>query len=776
MMKISRKKVSPLILSLMMVSMVIIPIINSIEMPALNVSQENQDVIYQNPIAQQGSLDNNVEWDYVLHDSRDGYYRSPGFGTTTGNQKSGAVLIGIDVIIGIRILSGDVSSVSLKIWDGPNQNQISLPMSISSSDSGYDYWETTIVSPSIPSDYYYHFAITDGTDTDYYSDDEGDGGIGTMYSDLNSNQDWGIIFYESSFETPTWHQNAVGYQIFPERFYNGDLTNDPIGDGSSGDIMWYAWDQNGNNIQDSFEVATYVNVNDWSDTTPGSSDFYGGDLKGVEDKVDYLADLGIDFIWFDPFSESPDNHGYSVDNYTSIDPYFGKIAYRQDGIVYNDYTGSLEVYTNMTSALLNHSIRPIYDAVINHVSAQSIFFQRFETDFGAPDVYPDIRGAYEYPPPGEYYNWFKFYNPPHDYDSWWGFDNIPTLMYEQSNGAIEEELITGENSIFTFWQEHEIGGFRLDVPNMYVDGENSFHINRQIRNVVKDNDPDDIIIGEIWGRANAWLTGTMHDGVQNMDLRDSIIHWINGLKSTDKFTNDLLYDQENYPSPAFYSQWTLLGNHDTTRALTDLADDKNRLKLAATIQFTYPGVPVIYYGDEVGLNGARDPGCRKPFPWGSEDMDLHAFYKTLIGLRKNYTVFRQGGFEIVDNNNLEVISYARELNHTGLESEVAITIVNRDDRTLAATFNLSNLEYLKSGDLIIDVFSGTNYTIPDTKQVIMTLEGQSTAIFMKTLPETPDDGDSNRKISGYSMRYLLFALFGIPAVLMLFPSKKLKLA
>ncbi len=186
----------------------------------------------------------------------------------------------------------------------------------------YDFWEGTILSPLQPSDYFYSFFLTDGTETDYYSDDEGlDGGVGKMYASYNSGRDFGIVFYDPGFTTPDWHKQTVGYQIFLDRFFNGDLSNDAIGDGSSGDITWFEWDSNGDGSFTSEDAQRVFAIKrDWTELPTGGNDFFGGDLKGVFNKIDYLKDLGIGFIWLNPFTESPDNHGYSVDNYKSVDP------------------------------------------------------------------------------------------------------------------------------------------------------------------------------------------------------------------------------------------------------------------------------------------------------------------------------------------------------------------------------------------------------------------------------------------------------------------------
>ena len=676
------------------------------------------------------AYDDNVDWDYVLHDSRDGYYRNPGWGTTSGAFKTGAVPVGQDITIRLRTLAGDVTQVRLRYWNGMARTENFLEMVVGETQVGYDFWEAVIISPAEPNDYYYGFDIIDGTDTDYYHDDNSDGGAGKM---------WGIVFYDPTFKTPDWHKQTVGYQIFTDRFFDGDATNNPVGDGSTGDITWWEWSDQVNSYP-----RVQVESKDWGETPSGGNDYFGGDLSGVEQKANYLSDLGIGMIWFNPFSESPDNHGYSVNNYTSIQPYYGVIGDRTDGVVTNDQSGSLAVFASMESTLEAAGIRVIYDAVINHASAQSYLFQRFDADFpGVPDLYPDIVGAFENPG-SPYRQSFDFSYWPTEYDSWWDFDNIPTIIYDNLGSIAEEQLITGDSSLFTFWQTHGVDGFRLDVPNMYRDGQESREINQRIRETVKANNPDDIVIGEIWGRANAWLTGTMHDGVQNMGFRENTKDWLRGYMTDDLYSGRLIYPQENYPSEAFYSQWTILGNHDTARILTELAGDGDLLLMAASLQFTYPGVPMVYYGDEVGMTGGSDPGCRQTYPWGAENLTIQDHYRTLIAMRNDYEVFQKGSFEFLPEIAEDIIAYKREFIST--DNSTAIALFNRGEDTVSVVLSTADLTYLSPGDTMLNILSNTTFTLPATAEFTVLVPPKSAMILVHdntTTSDVPTDDDSS---------------------------------
>ncbi|MHA1795855.1 MAG: glycoside hydrolase family 13 protein, partial [Promethearchaeota archaeon] len=516
--------------------------------------------------------------------------------------------------------------------------------------------------------------------------------------------------------------------------FNGDPTNDPIGDGNSGDITWFEWDDGEHEFP-----RVYAEKKNWGENPTGGNDFFGGDLSGVIQKEDYLNNLGIGMIWFNPISESPDNHGYSVNNYTSIQPYYGKIAARDNGIVISNQNGSLQVFDQLQENLESAGIKVIYDTVINHASAQSFMFQRFDTSDhpGVVDLYPDIVGAYENPG-SPYYHDFKFYTFPNDYDAWWGFDNIPTIIYDDPNSNAEELLVTGDSSLFTFWESHGVDGFRLDVPNMYQDGHSSRDLNQQIRNIVKANNPDAVVIGEIWGRANAWLTGTMQDGVQNMLFREDTINWVKGILSDEIYAGRLLYTQENYPSEAFRSLWTILGNHDTARILTELGENTYRLKIASALQFTYPGVPMIYYGDEVGMTGGADPGCRQTFPWGSENTDILSHYKKLINIRQSNEVFQQGSFNIYPCNIPDILLYTRELG-TGPNS-TAICVFNRGEDPLQVTLPESLSSKLATNQILVNLLDQTQTVeITNTSHVSFVVSGQTPVIFLNLLNPTSDD-------------------------------------
>jgi glycosidase len=701
------------------------------------ISLQNSVRVYTN-----ASNDNNIEWNFIHHNSRDDNYRNPGWGT----NKTGAVPVGTDVTLRIHSAKNDLSSAEIKVWDNTKRVNTFIPMAIISSDENYDYWEGKIVSPNDPSDFYYAFRLKDGSAEAWYGDNTvtsiyednrvyQTGGKGVVTSTHNSNGDYALVFYDPDFQTPNWHKNAVGYQIFIDRFYNGDTSNDPVGDGESGDVIWWAWDTNGNGVKDANERDLHVYKQDsWDGVPKGGYDYFGGDFQGIMQKVDYLNNLGIDFIWFNPFTSAPDNHGYSVDDYRVISPYYGIVAGRDEyGRVINNYTLSMEFFQNFSSTLKDNDISIFYDVVINHVSAQSVYFQRFERDglfspstgFNTPDRWSDIYGAYENPFLSPYIRWFEFYDYNHNYNSWFGFDHIPTVIFWDKDGdtGALNHFVTGPDNIFDYWMDYGVEGFRLDVNEIYQDGDNSNRVNKAIRDTVKAKNPDAVIIGEIWGRATQWLTGNMNDGTQNMPFRFNTIDWMWGFYSDELYTDLLHTIQENYPREAFESLWVNLGNHDRTRILTALNSNPDKVLVASTLQFGYPGVPVVWYGDEVGVEGLGDPGTRQPYPWGNENTTMLEHYKKLIHLKKSLPVLANGDFEVLPDSASGVITFHRYLE--GSENDNALIIGNRDAQAKLYQLNLSGTN-IKPGDILTDLLNNNEtYVVGSNNQLSIALKAHA---------------------------------------------------
>ncbi len=657
------------------------------------------------PIGHQ--LDNNVEWDGLRHDSRDTLYRTPG----------GAVSAGTQVKLRFRTFHNDVSQVQARIYDLNKSGQQIKNMSLAASDvSCYqadlendtcDFWEVTLPN-SEPDNLWYRFIVTDGTKTVYYADNTAalDGGLGSP-SDNAIDNSYALMVYSPSFAVPSWAQNAVIYQIFPDRFRNGRIDNDPkTGDLRYDDpVLALPW----GTLPEGF-CRNYTDANancPWrfDDTPPTSSptkeqprgrDYMGGDLKGVDQNLEYLQSLGVNTIYFNPVFDAGSNHSYDTQDYYKIDPYFG----------------TQKDWDNLVKHAKQLGIRIVLDGVFNHLSSDSAFFDRYHH-------YP-TDGACE-SAASPYRAWFHFRAPTGSepsvcapstpggndtfYDGWFGFDSIPVI--NKSLPAVQQYFLMGSDSVSKHWLKAGSSGWRMDVM-----GDPSFPAGywETFRSVVKSTKSDSLIISETWQKDSTllrMLRGDRADSTMNYRLRDAVI----GLLAPSNFDSKGFADsghpilpsefaarissiREDYPAAAFYSAMNLLDSHDTERLLwtltpgtettadkeqnaANLADGKLRQKLASLIQFTLPGAPTVYYGDEVGLTGDDDPDDRRTYPWvdlgGNPDTLMFSHYQTLATLRKQNTALTAGDLQVLlADDSAGTLAFGRKTT-----SQAAIVVINR---------------------------------------------------------------------------------------------------
>jgi len=649
--------------------------------------------------------DNNVEWDGLRHDSRDSLYRSPG----------GAVPADTPVKLRFRTYHNDVTDVTLRWYDVNASAENLIPMQIVASDvpcyqSGLgnntcDYWETTVNSPT-PNNFWYRFIITDGTATAYYEDDTAalDGGLGAPSANAIDNS-YALMFYDPAFKSADWAKDAVIYQIFPDRFRNGRASNDPrTGDLRYDDpVLKFQWGElpEGycHNYADAATNCPWRNntpMNTGTIEQPRGRDYYGGDLKGVDQELDYLKALGINTIYFNPVFDSSSNHGYDTRDYSTINPYFGNRG----------------EFTSLMAHARNDSVRVIFDGVFNHLSSDSPFFDRYH--HFAPD------GACE-SAVSPFRPWFTFRAPgPLDpstcvpstpggtdtyYNGWAGFDSLPVIT--KTLPDVQGYFLTAPNSITRYWLNQGGSGWRLDVM-----GDGSFPNGywETFRHVTKSTKPDALIIGELWQKDSTllrFLRGDRADTTMDYRLRDAVLGFLapqafdakgfgdsGRILKPSEFMARLSAIREDYPDAAYYSLMNLLDSHDTARLRwvltpgTDTTADKEqntanvtegklRQKLAAMIQFSLPGAPTIYYGDEVGITGNDDPDTRRTYPWadlgGRPDTLMQMFYRTLINVRKQNRVLRDGDFRMLlaDDTN-ETAAFGRKT-----ASQAAVFVINR---------------------------------------------------------------------------------------------------
>jgi len=455
----------------------------------------------------------------------------------------------------------------------------------------------------------------------------------------NKGGKWQQTVYERDYKTPDWLKGGIIYQIFPDRFAASGKQKQDIPDDRFLQSDWSAqpaYLQNG-------EKRSLGN------------DYYGGDLLGVAEKLPYLKSLGINCIYFNPIFEAHSNHRYNTADYMKIDPLLGN----EDDL------------TSLCKDAKKCGINIILDGVFSHTGHDSRYFNK-DRRYGDGGAYNDFSSPYR--------SWFNFHRWPDKYSCWWG---VPSLPETNENDPSFTDFITGENGVIRYWLKKGIKGWRLDVADELPDG-----IIDNIRKAMKAEDPDSYLLGEVWedatnkisyGYRRRFLRGRQLDSVMDYPLAEGIIAFITG-GDGDKLCETVMTILENYPLPAVHTLMNHIGSHDTARILTRLGTNeqgnrawqssrrlndwelglaKKRLLAAATLQYTLPGVPSLFYGDEAGVEGFGDPFCRATYPWGNEDNEILSFYQKLGNIRRNNTAFREGAF-IPYICRLGIFSFIRE--------------------------------------------------------------------------------------------------------------------
>lgn len=477
---------------------------------------------------------------------------------------------------------------------------------------------------------------------------------GELKNEITSYFQLGV--YEKDMQIPDL-QGKIIYQIFPDRFafsdsIKKDVPKDRVIHKSLKDEpIWKL--QNGRML---------------------NNDYYGGDLKGIEESIPYLKTLNVSIIYLNPIFESHTNHRYDTANYLKIDPLLG----------------TKEDFISLCKTAHENSIKIILDGVFNHTGADSIYFNKFNRY--------DTVGAYQ-SPKSKYYSWFQFINWPDDYACWWGFKSLPDLNETNSDFI---EYICGDNGVLETWLDAGADGFRLDVADELPD-----EFLKQLRKKVKEVKKDAVIIGEVWEDASnkisynqrkKYLWGKELDSVMNYPFRQAILDFImkDDVESAVHRINTII---DHYPKKIVDILMNLLGTHDTVRIATELtghtvdlndrakqvqvklsedeiAISKRRLRLAFTMSFTLPGIPSIYYGDETPMFGYRDPFNRKPFEKPNEDNELYKHLKFLGRLRTEYSCFKSGNLSFISAAD-GVIAYSRKD-----ENCEVVIILNRGDNDI----------------------------------------------------------------------------------------------
>ena len=585
--------------------------------------------------------------DYIPFNSRSKLFKNP-FSAVRENET-----IKFRVILPRSLMC---SGVVLAVHEDSFEERYYNMRWLSMEGDNEEWWEFEY-TPEKAGLYFYHFEYT--TPFGRTAIRQNKSGLGLL---SGGKHDFQLTVYEKDFCSVDWLKGGIIYQIFPDRFFCSGKEKNGVPDDR---ILRNDWGS----------------VPYWKPTTEGkvlNNDYFCGDLKGIEQKLSYIKSLGVSCIYLNPIFEAQSNHRYDTSDYEHIDPLLG----------------TEENFKSLCKKAKELGIAIVLDGVFSHTGDDSKYFNKYSRY--------DTIGAYQ-SRESNYYGWYKFKNWPDKYDSWWGITILPEVT-EESPDFIE--YITGKNGIARKWLRLGASGWRLDVadelPDEFLDS---------FRKAVKEEKSDALILGEVWedasnkisyGKRRRYLQGRQLDSVMNYPFADAILEFIrSGI--VDGFSDKIYTVLENYPKCVVDVLMNHIGTHDTIRAITALAGDKcdnrNRewqsgqklseqqfqrgkslLKLAAVIQYTLPGVPSLYYGDEAGMQGYKDPFNRGCYPWGSENSDLLSFYRELGKIRTECDCLKDGSYNTVSEM-LSCLCYER----IGDKDEI-LAIINRNEHEI--TYNL----------------------------------------------------------------------------------------
>ncbi len=559
----------------------------------------------------------------LLHNSHHPHFRQP----------AGPAPAGTDVTI--RFLCDEAASVVLRTWCGQER---AFPMTF----DGEQTWAYTCAMPTEPGLFWYDFIVyhKDGRILRYGNREDMLGGEGHVWPEgVNSFQ---ITVYDPAFQTPRFIHGANIYQIFPDRFHRAPTAS----------------------VDDRTDRYIHNNWNEdlLTDSDPRSGDhmaldFFGGTLTGIQEKLPYLKGLGVDVIYLNPIFRARSNHRYDTGDYTQIDPLLG----------------TEEEFRALCQAAKAMGMDVILDGVFSHTGEDSVYFNHFG--------HYDSIGAYQ-GPESPYYDWYTFKSEDReDYLSWWGILSLPACR--KDNPSYQHFMFRDKEGIVPRWIHAGSSGWRLDVAD-----ELSMDFLRKLRLAAKKADPQALVLGEVWEDASAkvsygelrcYCTGDTLDSVMNYPLRDAILAFVTGQGTAHDLARLINHQTEVYPAQFRYSLMNLIGSHDRPRALNTLCGREGndlcktdqqslrltpaeyelavrRYKLCVDILCAVPGCPTIYYGDEAGLTGCRDPFCRRPFPWTNPDKTLQSFVAAKLTHHRESDVLRYGHCQVkvIDDNTLTI--------------------------------------------------------------------------------------------------------------------------
>ena len=548
-----------------------------------------------------------------------------------------------------------------------------------------EWWDITL-SFDESGLYFYHFTYETpfGTGNIFHRSS----GCGEIRPNGN---EWQQTVYKKDYKTPEWAKGGIMYQIFPDRFNIGKT-----------DKISYPYDRVIHSSTDEAPI--------WQPDSNGkilNNDYYGGNLKGIEEKLPYIASLGVNILYLNPIFEAHSNHRYNTADYTKIDPMLGTES----------------DFKSLCKTAEKYSIKVILDGVFSHTGSDSIYFNR-EGRYGEKGFWNDRNG--------EYKDWFTI-EENGKYKSWWGIDTLPETN-EEADSFIN--YITGKNGVLEKWLKAGAYGFRLDVadelPDKFIDA---------LHKSVKSLNKDYLVIGEVWedasnkishGGRRRYLQGGQLDSVMNYPFASAIVTFMR-YGVAESFMESIVSICENYPPQALHCLMNHIGTHDTARILTSLVNDsiegkprhiqanyrlsyeeyrkaKTLLKTASVLQYTLPGFPSLYYGDEVGVQGGSDPFNRSFYPWGKEDADLLSWYRNLGEIRKSLDCLKEGKF-IPYSAMLSCVAYIR-----ASERDKILVIANKNYHDI--DYNLPD-DFRYKKDLISGNTSSHSINVPAYGAVII---------------------------------------------------------
>lgn len=642
--------------------------------------------------------DGSIHRDKVVHDTWDTAYRAPFQPPKVGEA----------VKLSLRTQAGEVQKAQLIMnkaeitangGDEYNPDYAAgkpaiYDMKKIATQDGSDIWSASIVLDENGM-YGYTFLLNDMLQ---YGDDARPGNTGAIV--LRGAKPFQLTVSTEDYHTPDWAKEAIAYQIFPDRFYNGDKSNDNARTTARGyqPIQHRSWDE---------LPANYSKTPEKDGDTQDCNDFFGGDLAGITAKLDYLKELGVTAIYVNPMMSGCSNHRYDTVDYSSIDPLLG----------------NMEDFKKLVAEMDKRGMHLIMDGVFNHVGDDSIYFDRYGkykwvgayeywsrvydlmNDKGMDEAAAKEEAKKQLTAEGQVFspyhweNWFEIKNQKtkdemgekYAYHDWQGYSSLVPFSdkdFLDGKSSLSEYLLYGNNAVITKWFQDGLSSWRLDVAKE-IPAEFWKNVRQEVKKLKTTKGEEPMLLGEIWQDGTQFLTGDQFDSVMNYKLSFAVGDLFLNRGDAKAADDELKILQQNYPREALYDLMNIVDSHDTIRAIykfgggqesvpqASLADfdyelGKARLKLSAAFILGYPGMPTFFYGDEAGVYGSADPDCRRTYPWGKEDKDLIAYYKQVMGVRNAHKqLFAHGDVNTLKAEG-DIFAYARTKG-----DEAAIVALNR---------------------------------------------------------------------------------------------------